>query len=205
MKNLIWNRRSFLKAAVVSTFLLLGRPAYPMELIEDIEQENLEDKSKFNVQEELGIKVPEARLLLFNSFTKEKLDVTFRKQDGEYDPQALIAINHLMRCHHTDEEIDIDIRVIEYLNTVDKKLGGDNFIHVVSGYRSPAYNKMLRKRNRRVARHSLHMEGKAIDIRIPEVKLKKIKRTALSMNFGGVGYYPRSGFIHLDSGRFRHW
>src|SRR5574337_1773522 len=182
MKIPVWSRRSFLKAALVGTMLLLARPSFASEMIEEE-------------------KMAEGRLLLYHTRTGEKLDVTYRDSDGKYDEGALSAINHILRCHHNDEEIDMDVRVIEYLNTVDKSLGGDNLIHVISGYRSKEYNEWLRRRSRRgrVARNSFHMTGQAIDLRIPGVSLKKIKKTAMSMRFGGVGYYPRTNFVHLDS------
>ena len=99
----------------------------------------------------------------------------------------------------------MDIRVIEFLNRVDKRTGGGHEIEVVSAYRSPAYNRLLIKKGRAAARHSYHIQGKAIDIRIPNTGLEILQRTALSMEYGGVGYYPESGFIHLDSGPVRSW
>jgi len=100
----------------------------------------------------------------------------------------------------------MDVRVIEFLNALDKRLGGDNEIHVISGFRSPEYNRLLARKGRRgVARHSLHLSGRAIDLRIPGVSPNVIKKAALDMRYGGVGYYPRRGFVHLDSGTFRHW
>jgi uncharacterized protein YcbK (DUF882 family) len=88
---------------------------------------------------------------------------------------------------------------------VDQKLGGNRDFHVISGYRSPAYNERLRQEGRGVAKRSLHLEGKAIDVRVPGVKLNSLRRAALSLQYGGVGYYPRTEFVHLDSGQFRTW
>jgi uncharacterized protein YcbK (DUF882 family) len=99
----------------------------------------------------------------------------------------------------------MDVRVIEHVNLVQKTLGGDGEIHVISGYRSPAYNAMLVRKSRRVARHSLHVEGQAIDLYIPGVHPRQIRQTALKLQYGGVGYYPRSKFVHLDCGPFRFW
>lgn len=183
-----WSRRSFLKGALVGAFLLWSNPAFPAELLN--EEEARQGGS---------------RLVLYNTHTDEKLDVEYKNSMGEYDPQALAAINHILRCHYTEEETEMDIRVIEFLNSVDTKLGGGNEIHVVSGYRSREYNEMLRKRNRRVAKYSFHLTGQAIDFRIPDVKLKNIKRAAMNMRCGGVGYYPKANFVHLDSGSFRFW
>ncbi len=186
MRDAHWSRRSFLKAALVGTMLLIGKPSFATGLIEEE-------------------KLAEGRLLFYHKRTGEKLDVTYRDEGGKYDEGALSAINHILRCHHNDEAIDMDVRVIEFLNSIDKSLGGNNLIHVISGYRSKEYNELLRRRSRRVAKYSFHLTGQAIDFRIPDVSLKKIKSTALDMRFGGVGYYPRANFVHLDSGGFRHW
>lgn len=183
--NGIWNRRSFLKTAIIGTFLFLSEPAFSRELV--------------------GEKAPEGRLLLYNTNTGERLDVTYRDSSGEYDPEALSRIDNLLRCHHTQKMTRIDTGLIEFLNAVDKKLGGGNEIHIVSGFRSKEYNDLLRKQGQRAAKQSLHLFGKAIDLRIPGIKLSKIRKTALKMQAGGVGYYPKLGFIHLDTGRFRFW
>jgi len=147
----------------------------------------------------------EEQLTLYNIHNKETLSVTFRTPSGEYDPEALKAINQIMRCHYTEEVAEIDTRVIEYLNSVDNALGGGNEIHIISGYRSPTYNKLLLRTGHHVAKHSLHMKGKAIDIAIPHIRTKKIRHVALKLARGGVGYYPRNGFVHIDSGSFRTW
>lgn len=180
-----WTRRSFLKASLASAFALVGRPAWAQDLIVP--------------------SVPEGRLSLYNTHSDERLEVTYREPAGQYDPDALSAIDHLLRCHYTNRVAKIDIRVIEFLNAVDNRLGGDNEIHVISGFRSPEYHRLLRRTGRRVARHSLHLSGKAIDLRIPGISLNVIKKTALDLRYGGVGYYPRRGFVHLDSGTFRFW
>ncbi|MBI5827137.1 MAG: DUF882 domain-containing protein [Deltaproteobacteria bacterium] len=211
MKNIIFNRRSFLKAALVGTMLIAARPAFSREL-ED-KAALLEDDGLFErvfdeekpVIEKPSIAVKDSRLVMFNARTQERLDVEYRHSDGGYDEQALKAMNHFFRCHYADEEMDMDVRVIEYLNAIDKTLGGDNLINVISGYRSRKYNEMLRRRNRRVATHSYHLTGQAIDLTIPGIPAKKIKRAALQMKYGGVGYYPRAGFVHIDCGSFRRW
>ena len=181
-----WNRRSFLKASLAGMLVLMcGTPAFS----------EIMDNDRFI----------EGRLNLFNIHNREQLSVTFRTPDGEYDPDALNAINRILRCHYTEEVAEIDIRAIEYLNSVYKKLGGDNEIHIISGYRSPSYNRLLHREGHQVASHSLHMKGKAIDIAIPHVAIDKIRRTALNLRSGGVGYYPHAGFVHIDSGPFRTW
>ncbi len=160
-----------------------------------------------------GQAFPEARpgnafdgtLSLFNIHTEEKLKIAYRDRNGHYDPDALAAVNRLLRCHYTNEVARIDIRVIEYLKAVDDKLGGRNDIHVVSGFRSLAYNNLLVREGRGVVPHSLHLAGKAIDFRIPGIGLKTVRKTALGLSAGGVGFYPASDFVHIDSGRVRFW
>jgi uncharacterized protein YcbK (DUF882 family) len=147
----------------------------------------------------------EGKLSLFNIHTSEKLEVVYRDRKGGYDTDALAAINSLLRCHYTQEVARIDIGVIEFLNAVDKSLGGENRIHVISGFRSRAYNDLLIHEGRSVAAQSLHLAGKAVDFRIPEVGLKTVRQTALALKSGGVGFYPASGFVHIDCGRTRSW
>ncbi len=147
----------------------------------------------------------EGRLALYNIHTDERLKVTYRDPWGEYDPQALEALDYLLRCHYTQKVKEMDISVIEFLNAVDKSLGGDNEIHIISGYRSPEYNELLIRQGHGVARHSLHLSGKAVDIYIPRVGLDTLRESAIGLGYGGVGYYPVSGFVHIDSGRFRTW
>jgi uncharacterized protein YcbK (DUF882 family) len=149
--------------------------------------------------------MPEGRLSLYNVHTREKLAVTYRKHGNEYDPEALKDLNWFLRCNYTNKKIDMDTNVIEYLNIVDNQFGGDNEIHIISGFRSLEYNSLLREEGRRVAHHSLHMLGKAIDFFIPRVSLKNLRMAALSLQYGGVGYYPQTGFVHIDSGNFRTW
>jgi len=182
-----WKRRTFLKATLAGLFALYGvTPAFS-KLLEE------------------GEKLPEGRLSLFNIHTEETLTVSYRSANGEYDPEALAAINQILRCHYTDEVANIDIGAIEYLNRIDKELGGGNEIHVISGYRSPEYNSLLREGSHKVAKHSLHMQGKALDIAIPHIGTDAVRHTALKLETGGVGYYPRDGFVHIDSGPFRTW
>jgi len=148
---------------------------------------------------------PEGELSFYNVHTDERLRVRYRDDGGQYDLSALDDLNHLLRCHHTGEVATIDPRVIEHINLVQKTLGGEGEIHVISGYRSPEYNAILVKRSRRAARHSLHVEGQAVDFFIPGVRLREIRRVALKLQYGGVGDYPRADFIHLDCGPFRSW
>lgn len=184
--HLNWNRRTFLKASLSAAMLLVGgRGAYARRLVPD--------------------NLPEGRLSLFNTHNEERLTVTYRTASDGYDPGALAALNRILRCRYTGEAAEMDPRVIEYLNLLDKELGGGNEIHIISGYRSPEYNRLLRSAGHRVAKSSLHLKGRAIDISLPGVNLGKVRQTALALRMGGVGYYPGAGFVHLDSGAFRTW
>ena len=149
--------------------------------------------------------LPEGQLTFLNVWTDERLTVTYRDEAGEYDLDALDDVNQIFRCHATGEVSVIDVRLLEHVNLVQKKLGGDREIHIISGYRSPEYNAKLVRTGRRAARNSLHMQGQAVDLRVPGIHPKVIRQAALELGFGGVGYYPRSKFVHLDSGPFRSW
>jgi uncharacterized protein YcbK (DUF882 family) len=149
--------------------------------------------------------VPVGRLSFYNVWTDERLAITFRNEAGEYDRAALDEVNHILRCHYTGEVAAIDVRVLEHVNLVHKKLGGNREIYVISGYRSPEYNALLVRTGRRAAKNSLHVQGQAIDVQFAGVHTKMVRQAALALGFGGVGYYPRSKFVHLDSGPFRWW
>jgi uncharacterized protein YcbK (DUF882 family) len=144
-------------------------------------------------------------LSLYNTHTLERLTVRYRDADGRYDPDALAALNHHLRCHATGLVCAIDVRVIEFVDLVDARLGGGHAVHVISGYRSPEYNAWLAHHGGGVAKNSLHLRGRAIDIRVPDVSLDAVRRAAVGLGRGGVGYYAGSGFVHLDSGPFRVW
>lgn len=180
------SRRTFLKFSMTGALFLLGmKPAFAMKLLEE--------------------RMPEGRLSLYNTHTSERIKVQYRNRAGDYDLEALMAINWLLRCHHTNEAAEMDTQVIEYLNMVDSEFGGGNEIHIVSGFRSAEYNEMLLERGRGVSKNSLHVQGKAIDFFIPRIALDNLRSTALDLRYGGVGYYPQTGFVHIDSGNFRTW
>jgi uncharacterized protein YcbK (DUF882 family) len=186
MFHISQNRRSFLKFSLAGALMLFGIKPAVAKITSD------------------G-KLPEGRLSLFNVHTGEKLAITYRNQADEYDPEALKSLNWILRCHYTNKTTDMDTNVIEYLNIVDKQFGGDNELHIISGFRTPEYNGLLRGEGRHVAHHSLHMLGKAVDFFIPRVSLKNLRMAAISLHYGGVGYYPQTGFVHIDSGKFRTW
>ncbi|HHD63769.1 MAG TPA: DUF882 domain-containing protein [Desulfobulbaceae bacterium] len=124
---------------------------------------------------------------------------------GGYDSHALARINYLLRDFRTGEEHPIDPKLLDILFDVRRNFGGRGTFAVISGYRSPKTNKQLCARSSGVAKHSLHMVGKAIDVRLIGVRTKKIQQCALGLKRGGVGFYAKSDFVHLDTGRVRHW
>ncbi|RUM07440.1 DUF882 domain-containing protein [Rhizobium chutanense] len=150
----------------------------------------------------------ERALKLFFTHTGERATITY-KRDGKFDPKGLAQINRFLRDWRRNEPTRMDPRLLDLVWEVYKKSGGKDYIHIVSAYRSPATNNMLRNRSRStgVAKKSQHMLGKAIDFYVPGVKLATLRATAMQMQVGGVGYYPTSGspFVHLDVGNVRAW
>jgi len=146
----------------------------------------------------------ERRLGFLNLHTGEKLDLPYWIED-DYLPESLAEINRVLRDHRTGAVAAIDIQLLDLLDRVKAALGTAQPFQVISGYRSPASNSLLATNSSGVARRSLHMEGKAIDIRIPGVPLADLRRAGLMLKGGGVGYYPGSNFVHLDVGRVRTW
>ena len=159
----------------------------------------------------LTLAAPAARaetrtLKLYFIHTKEKAEITF-KRNGRYDQAGLRKINNFLRDWRRNEPTKMDPRLLDAVWETYKVVGARDYIHVVSAYRSPATNSMLRKRSKGVANKSQHMLGKAMDFYIPGVSLKKLRDAGLRAQAGGVGYYPRSGspFVHMDVGNVRHW
>lgn len=144
-------------------------------------------------------------LSLYNLHTGEKLTTAYWA-DGVYLKEELAAVNHLLRDHRSGDVSAIDYKLLDRLHSLQQRLGHNGSYQVISGYRSPTSNAKLQKAsNGGVAKRSLHMQGRAIDIRLPGVELKHLRQVALSQKAGGVGYYERSNFIHLDTGRTRFW
>lgn len=145
-------------------------------------------------------------LKLYFVHTRERAEITY-KRNGRYLQDGLNQINRFLRDWRRNEPTKMDPRLLDVLWETYQRSGSRDYIHVISAYRSPATNAMLRKRSRGVANKSQHMLGKAIDFYLPDVKLAKLRRIGLTLQSGGVGYYPRSGspFVHLDVGSVRHW
>jgi len=205
-----WDRRSFLLSSLTGASALVGAVALPVGAGAAARRRGGRAPARPTVAAtpRPGVSTPPAlpgRLRLYATSVKERLEVTYRDASGTLDPQALQAINYLLRCHATGEVGTIDVDVLDFLGVVDGRLGGDREVHVISGFRSREYNDWLARRSRRVARDSLHLRGRAIDLRIPGVAARSVRQVALRVAQGGVGYYPRAGFVHLDSGPFRHW
>lgn len=147
---------------------------------------------------------PVRRLAFKNLHTGESLQATFW-EDGRYIPDELAAVNHMLRDHRSGEVYPIDPGLLDTLCRLQQSVAVGGAYHVISGYRSPATNEQLRAKSGGVARRSLHMQGKAIDIRLPGCRLSDLRDAALALKAGGVGYYAKSDFIHLDIGRIRRW
>ncbi|WP_119256683.1 DUF882 domain-containing protein [Shinella zoogloeoides] len=145
-------------------------------------------------------------LKLYFIHTKEKAEITF-KRNGRYDQRGLKQLNEFLRDWRRNEPTKMDPRLFDLVWEVYQKVGATGYINVVSAYRSPATNGMLRSRTKGVAKKSQHMLGKAMDFYIPGVKLATLRATAMKFQVGGVGYYPTSGspFVHLDVGGVRAW
>lgn len=145
------------------------------------------------------------RTISFNNLhTGEKLKTTFWA-DGVYVRDALGEINWVLRDFRTGDVTQIDPELLDVLYALRERMETKNPFDVISGYRSPATNAMLNARSDGVAKKSFHTRGKAIDIRLEDRKLADLHRAALSLKAGGVGYYPRSDFVHVDTGPVRRW
>lgn len=148
----------------------------------------------------------EQSLKLYNIHTKERAEIVFRR-NGQYDKAGLRKINAFLRDWREDEPTTMDPALLDLVWDVYRRSGSDDYIHVVSAYRSPKTNGMLRRRSSGVAKNSIHMKGKALDFYLPDVKLSKLRELGLKLHWGGIGYYPTAGapFVHMDTGSVRHW
>jgi uncharacterized protein YcbK (DUF882 family) len=149
-------------------------------------------------------RLPERSLNLYNTHTGETLKTVYWGE-GRYQPRAITQVSKLLRDHRTGAIHPIDPHLLDLLVSVQRRLGAKGAVHVVSGYRSPATNAILASYSDGVATHSLHTQGKAIDIRVPGHTTRMIGRAARSLRAGGVGTYPESDFVHIDTGRVRVW
>jgi len=144
------------------------------------------------------------RLVLHNTHTLESLAVEYCR-DGAYCASALASVDHVLRDHRNGEVHAIDPALLDLLHAAAVRAGHDPEFEVISGYRSPLTNALLHERSRGVAAHSLHMEGRAIDVRLVGCDLAVLRDVALGLERGGVGFYRASQFVHVDTGRVRAW
>ena len=180
-----WSRRYFLKSSLAGMALLGSQLFLP----------HLGRASS----------LPEGRIRLLNTHTGERLSVQYRSSSGRYDREALKDINNLLRCNYTKNVHRIDIRLLEFLNRIEKTVGGSKEVRILSGYRSPSHNFKLVLHEKGAVTNSFHTRGQAVDFFIHGVNLFSIQRIARTLQLGGVGTYRTSGFIHIDTGRPRFW
>ncbi len=186
----IIDRRSFLSIGAGLAGAALTNPAFAMVIPE----------RKPAKPETYG-----QRIISFkNQHTGDVFSGAYRVGD-KYIPDAFDKINFVMRDHRSDEIFPIDPRVIDIMYSVHKATGSSAPFEILSGYRCPKTNAMLRAKSGGVARNSLHMTGQAVDVRLPGHSMRHVRDIAKSLKAGGVGYYRRSNFVHMDTGNVRSW
>jgi uncharacterized protein YcbK (DUF882 family) len=147
----------------------------------------------------------EHTLQLYNTHTNEKIDIVYRRGD-QYIQSALAKLDYFLRDHNTNEVRHFDPRLYDILSDLTASVGHPGGeIDIVCGYRTNSTNAALRAHTNGVAKNSLHIQAEAIDLRMPGVNTLKLRKAALALARGGVGYYPHSDFIHVDTGRVRQW
>jgi uncharacterized protein YcbK (DUF882 family) len=179
---------------VVGVFLLLIAPGR-------VGAQSLED-SPIEPSSQPG---KEHGLRLYNTHTGERIEIVYRRGDA-YVPDALVKLDHFLRDHNTGDVRHFDPRLYDILSDLTSSVGKPGAeIEIVCGYRTPSTNETLRAHTTGVAKNSLHIQAEAIDLRMPGIDTLKLRRAALALQRGGVGYYPHSNFIHVDVGRVRQW
>ena len=148
--------------------------------------------------------IPQRQLAFYHLHTGESIRLAY-VENGRYVPDALQELSHFMRDWRTGDAHPIDPALFDQLYALQHMVETPGPYHVICGYRSPKTNQMLHANSEGVANHSMHLEGRAMDIRLPGKDLASLHKAALSMNAGGVGFYPGSDFIHIDTGRVRRW
>jgi uncharacterized protein YcbK (DUF882 family) len=166
--------------------------------------------ARTNLRDELSLRTPsqgsDDRLLrLYNTHTAERIEIVYRHGDA-YVPDALAKLDSFLRDHRTGEVRHFDPRLYDILGDLTVSIGRPGGeIDIICGYRTSSTNESLRAHTTGVAKNSLHIQAQAIDLRMPGVDTRKLRKAALALARGGVGYYPHSDFIHLDVGRVRQW
>ena len=184
------SRRSFLKFGATAALALS-----PTTTLANAVRLPAPDAKKIKIERHLKFE---------NLHTGEKLKTVYW-QNGKYLRESLRDINHILRDFRNDEVRPIDENLLDLLNVLNGQLETTQPFEIISGYRSPETNTMLRSRSKGVASNSYHLRGMATDIRVPGRELIHVRRAALDMGLGGVGYYPTSGFVHVDVGPVRTW
>jgi uncharacterized protein YcbK (DUF882 family) len=151
-----------------------------------------------------NLPIAEKSLAFYNIHTAEKLKTVYWTE-GNYLADSLREINYVLRDPRNNEVHDIDTRLLDLLFAIRQEIETNQPFHVISGYRSADTNAFLRAHTKGVAENSLHLVGKAIDIRSPGKDLRSLHKVAMTLKGGGVGYYPKSDFVHIDIGRARYW
>ena len=146
----------------------------------------------------------ERSLSFYNTHTGERLSVIYRRH-GNYIPESLEKINTILRDHRSGDIHPIDPKLMDYLYDLQTQVGNYGDVHIISGYRSPETNRKLRRNSKEVAKGSMHLQGKALDFRLPGTDTARLRDAARKMKRGGVGYYKKSDFIQIDTGRVRNW
>jgi len=144
------------------------------------------------------------QLSFYHTHTQLSLDVVYY-ENGEYVDSALNEINRFLKDFRTGDIAEMDPKLLDILHDVRAELGSDETYEVISAYRSPKTNELLRSKSGGVARNSQHLLGNAIDVRLRGVQIEKLRDTALDIKRGGVGFYKQSDFVHMDTGRVRRW
>ncbi|MDH3506491.1 MAG: DUF882 domain-containing protein [Gammaproteobacteria bacterium] len=146
----------------------------------------------------------ERRLSFYHTHTRETLNVTYAV-NGEYVDSALAQINEFLSDFRTGDVELVDPELLDLIHDVRESLNSSATFEIISAYRSPKTNEMLRSQSSGVARNSQHVLGKAIDVRLRGIETSRLRDTAIELQRGGVGYYAQSNFVHLDTGRVRRW
>jgi uncharacterized protein YcbK (DUF882 family) len=178
-------RRQILKAGVLGSLFCLC----PMQALAQFSLTGVQERS----------------LSLLNTHTGERLKEVVYWEKGDYILDALENLNHVLRDHRTNQVHPIDPMTLDLMAAISRKVGANQPFEIISGYRSPQTNKALNKQSRGVAKNSYHMQGKAVDLRLSGVPLRAVRKAALELRMGGVGYYAKSDFVHIDSGKVRSW
>ena len=146
----------------------------------------------------------DGKLTLYRPVKNERATFRYRDGNGNYDEGALTDIAHIFRCRLTGEAHSIDTGLIEIMDAIEDHFEAPE-IRLISAYRSPERNTLMRRQGRRVAKRSLHMEGRAADIEVPGASRYEVRGFAYALQQGGVGYYRNRSFIHVDTGELRTW